>query len=389
MTDVILLGGGLANGLIALRLAARRPDVRVTIIEPYAQIGGNHTWSFFDSDLSADQHSWIAPLLCHRWPGYSVTFPNLHRRIACGYRSVTSEKLHQVISGLPQIRTMFGRQILRASADQAEDSSGGTWRGACLIDGRGYRPDVALSLGYQKFVGLEFETKDPHNLAEPILMDACVAQRGDYRFLYVLPLDGNTLLVEDTRYSDFPSVDFDGLKQAALDYARQQGWQVSRIRRTERGILPVVLGGDIRACWQAYEGGPAPVGLRGGFFHHTTGYSFADAVRVAEMVADTEPLTSEAVFERLHIYARQLWSERGFYRGLNRMLFGACKANARYKIMQRFYRLPQALIERFYASKLTPTDKLRLISGRPPVHIGSAVRSLIGYPQPKRREAVS
>ena len=43
--DLILAGGGLANGLIALRLAATRPEVRVAIVEGGGQIGGNHTWS--------------------------------------------------------------------------------------------------------------------------------------------------------------------------------------------------------------------------------------------------------------------------------------------------------------------------------------------------------
>jgi len=389
MTDVILLGGGLANGLIALRLAAFRPDIRLTIIEPYARLGGNHTWSFFDSDLSADQHRWIAPLLCHHWPGYSVTFPNLKRRLACGYQSIASERLHQVVSGLPQIRAVFGRQVLRASTHQAEDSSGETWRGTCVIDGRGYQSSPTLNLRYQKFVGIEVETIDPHGVTEPILMDARVAQGGDYRFLYVLPLDGQTLLVEDTRYSDIPSLDFDRLKHAAQDYAIRREWKIRRIRRTERGILPVVLGGNIETLWQKYENGPAPVGSRGGFFHHTTGYSLADAVRVAEIVAETEPLTTQAVFSRLYTYARQIWTERAFYRVLNRMLFGACEPNARYQIMQKFYRLPQGVIERFYASRLTPMDKLRLVAGRSPVPIGSAVLSLVHHSQPRRRGAVS
>ncbi|MGI4878583.1 MAG: lycopene cyclase family protein, partial [Janthinobacterium lividum] len=43
--DLILAGGGLANGLIALRLAAQRPGLRVAIVEASAGIGGNHTWS--------------------------------------------------------------------------------------------------------------------------------------------------------------------------------------------------------------------------------------------------------------------------------------------------------------------------------------------------------
>lgn len=389
MTSVILLGGGLANGLIALCLAERRPDVGVTIIESDDQLGGNHTWSFFDSDLSAGQHRWIEPLVCRHWPTYRVLFPELERQLACGYRSVTSARLHQIVAGLPQVRTVFGRQVLQASAHQAEASCGNVWRGPCLIDGRGFRSGAGLNLAYQKFAGIEVETRDAHGIAEPILMDARVAQGGDYRFLYVLPLDGTTLLVEDTRYSDALSLDIDAMTQAAQHYARQRGWEISRLRRTERGTLPVVIDGDIQTYWQAYEGHPVPVGLRGGFFHHTTGYSFADAVRVAEIIADTEPLTTETVFNRLCAYARRIWAERGFYRMLNRMLFGACEPDARYQIMQWFYRRPETVIERFYASRLTPMDKIRFFTSRPPVGLGPAIKSLARYSPPKSEEATS
>ncbi|MCB1597456.1 MAG: NAD(P)-binding protein, partial [Gammaproteobacteria bacterium] len=45
-SDVLLVGGGLANCLIALRLHALRPDLRVTLLEAGPAPGGNHTWSF-------------------------------------------------------------------------------------------------------------------------------------------------------------------------------------------------------------------------------------------------------------------------------------------------------------------------------------------------------
>ena len=41
---LILVGGGLANSLIAHRLAAARPDVDSTILEAGDELGGNHTW---------------------------------------------------------------------------------------------------------------------------------------------------------------------------------------------------------------------------------------------------------------------------------------------------------------------------------------------------------
>ena len=50
--DLILAGGGLANALIALRLAEVRPGLRVAVVEAGARIGGNHTWSSFEDDIT-------------------------------------------------------------------------------------------------------------------------------------------------------------------------------------------------------------------------------------------------------------------------------------------------------------------------------------------------
>jgi len=51
-TDLLIAGGGLAGGLIALALREKRPDLDVTIIEAAPRLGGNHIWSFFDSDIA-------------------------------------------------------------------------------------------------------------------------------------------------------------------------------------------------------------------------------------------------------------------------------------------------------------------------------------------------
>ena len=64
--DLLLVGGGLANGLLALRLSQVRPDLDVRIVEAADSLGGVHTWSFFESDVTQAQRAWIAPLVVHR-----------------------------------------------------------------------------------------------------------------------------------------------------------------------------------------------------------------------------------------------------------------------------------------------------------------------------------
>ena len=56
--DLVIAGGGLAGGLIALALAELRPELDVRIVETNERFGGNHIWSFFDSDIEPE-HRWL------------------------------------------------------------------------------------------------------------------------------------------------------------------------------------------------------------------------------------------------------------------------------------------------------------------------------------------
>jgi lycopene beta-cyclase len=49
-------------------------------------------------------------------------------------------------------------------------------------------------------------------------------------------------------------------------------------------------------------------------------------------------------------------------------------------VLERFYRLSPALVQRFYAAESRWTDQVRILSGRPPVPIGRAFGALL----PKR-----
>src|SRR5690606_16517573 len=97
MFDLILAGGGLANGLLAYRLRQARPELRLLVIEHGPRLGGNDTWSFCGTDLAPSQQRWMAPFIEHRWPFYDVTFPDLARRIHTPYASFTSGRFHSVL----------------------------------------------------------------------------------------------------------------------------------------------------------------------------------------------------------------------------------------------------------------------------------------------------
>jgi lycopene beta-cyclase len=370
-SSLLLVGGGLANGLIALRLAATRPDIAVTIVEAGERLGGEHTWSFFDDDLSPSALAWVASLIVHRWPTYEVRFPTHGRTIAAGYSSLNGHALHDAVVAAKSVQTLCNAKAQTVEPQRVVLEDGRTLSADAVIDGRGPGPLPHLCLGFQKFVGLEVELDAPHGLRGPIIMDATVAQQGGYRFIYVLPFGPSRVLIEDTRYTDGPDLD----EQAFIDgiglYATARGWTIRSALRREEGVLPVALDGDIEGHWADVQ--VAQSGLRAALFHPTTGYSFPDAVRVAEIIADLPALTPESVLAAVQSASVGLWRSRRFYRLVNRMLFRAAKPDLRYKVMQRFYRLNAPLIGRFYAARSTRADRVRILVGKPPVGFGKAI----------------
>ncbi|MBC3303120.1 lycopene beta-cyclase CrtY [Pseudomonas sp. SWRI18] len=376
--DLILAGGGLANGLIAWRLKQLRPELNVLCIEEQASIGGNHTWSFHDGDLSPPQHQWIEPLVVRRWPCYDVHFPARSRRLSSGYASITSERFAEVIQAALGDNLRTGQRLTQVTPQSVTLATGETLAAQAVIDGRGVRESEQMVLGRQAFLGQLLQLHAPHGLEAPIIMDARVAQGQGYRFVYVLPFSADTLLIEDTHYVDRQALSADQLRAHIADYVSEQGWSVAACLREEEGVLPITLAGDFTQFWREANGQPLS-GLRAGLFHCTTGYSLPHAVRLADRIAQQRDLNAHALDKSIRAFAHQAWRRQRFYRLLNRMLFLAGQPEDRWRVMQRFYGLPEGLISRFYAGNSSVADKLRVVSGSPPVPVIEALHAMRRY----------
>lgn len=373
--DLIFVGGGLANGLLALRLRQQRPDLRLLILEQGETLGGNHTWSFHEHDLDAMQRLWLEPLVSHRWSCYDVIFPNLRRRLHSGYACIFSQRFHQYLAAELGDSVRLRTAVATVEPQRVRLASGEILHAGAVIDGRGARRSRQLALGFQKFLGQELRLYQPHGVQQPIIMDASVAQQDGYRFVYVLPLSADRLLIEDTYYADGDAVALDTLRNNIERYASAQGWAGADVLREEQGVLPIVLSGDLAAFWDEAQGVPQS-GLSAALFHPTTGYSLPDAVRLAEHLVTLNRWDAAGLFAAIRDYSMAQWRRRGFFRLLNRMLFMAGPADRRWAVMQRFYRLREPLIQRFYAANLSAWDRARIVSGKPPVPVGEALRAL-------------
>lgn len=374
--DYALVGGGLQNGLLALAIRARQPSARIVLVERGAALGGNHTWCFHAGDLPDGAHAWIDPVVVARWPGYEVAFPGRHRMLESPYACVSSTSLAHCVAGA--LAPSGSRLLVHARADEVaadhvvvQHASGAreTIAATAVIDARGPEHGARTDCGWQKFLGQEVVLAAPHDLARPILMDATVPQRDGFRFMYVLPLASDRLLVEDTYFSDGSFLDIASLRAEIASYAAARGWHIAGVEREETGVLPMP--------WQLAAPEPrAPLvaGYAGGWFHPVTGYSFPIAARLAAFVA-ARP-ASELFGDALTSFATAHGRQLAFALRLARMLFRWFSPAQRHHVLARFYRLPEPAIRRFYALELTALDRARIFAGPPPR--GISWRAVLG-----------
>lgn len=383
--DIAILGGGLAGGLIALALAERRPELDLVLIEQDEALGGNHVWSFFGTDVPKADRWLLDRLVVHGWKGYDVAFPAFERSFPTTYYSITSDQLdYELRQTLPPRAVLTGQRVVEVNPREVRCADGSRIAAGAVIDARGMRLAGELTGGWQKFVGRLIETREPHGLERPVVMDATVEQIDGYRFVYCLPFGEREVFVEDTYYSDSSTLDRDAVGKRIERYCTDRGWECAKVLGEEHGVLPVVSGGDFAAFWRATGDSGAKAGTRAGLFHPLTSYSLPHATRFATALAARKDYSAEGLAKFSEDFAKAEWARAEFARRLARMLFQAAIPHERYKVLERFYTLNRGLIERFYGERTTLADKLRLVSGKPPVPFFRGLGVFLGMGQANR-----
>ena len=384
-TDVAIVGGGLSGGLIALALQRALPDLDVVLIEAGDRLGGNHRWSWFESDLGQDGTALMAEFDHEAWQGgYDVRFPAYARSLSSDYRSLGSDEFAGVLERwLNPGSIVTGASAHSMAAKEVRLDNGDTVDAAHVIDCRGITEAPGLNGGWQVFLGQHWRLDRSHGLTRPIIMDATVEQLGGYRFVYVLPMGPDEVFIEDTYYQDLPRLDDDELRQRIADYAAANEWS-GQVVHEETGLLPVVTGGDFEAFQETHRiHGVARAGARGGLMHPLTSYTLPVAVKTAiEIAAAFSKSKQNDLPAMLESKARAFWRDTAFYRLLGTMLFGAADPAERYRVFERFYRLPENLVEHFYTGRSSLPEKARVLIGKPPVPIHRAIAALVSSSPP-------
>jgi lycopene beta-cyclase len=361
--DILFAGAGLSAGLSAIWLKKRQPHLRIGLVDA-ADLTQKQspTWSFHGSDLTVEQRAVIEPCLSAKWQAYEVSFPEYKRVVDLEYASVRAADFFAHLRSLMGADLRDRCEIADVQSNAVVLADGSSITAQVVVDARGW-PQAAShgkgTVGYQKFFGMDLRLKAPHGLTYPRVMDAGIAQVDGFRFFYVLPWTADSLLIEDTRYTLDPLINKEQMRHEIATYAKSQGWQVAEVEREEQGCLPIPFQAAALPKTAAI-----PWGVRAGAFHPTTGYSFVFAMEAADWISRAP--TASDLSERIGLLQGQMARRQRLFYWINRMLFWEQPAR-RYRLLQRFYRLPEGTVARFYSARFGPLDYLRFFGGRPPI----------------------
>ncbi len=283
--DVLIAGAGLSGLSLAVALLdAGLPDsARLVLVDPRETLSGaDRTWCFFDLVPHA-----FEPAITHRWSrwrvrngGHEVT------RSAPGvaYCRIPGERfydlaLERLAAAGRRVEIMLGVSVENLHTRGAHvdvHTGGGVLRARLAMDSRPPSLTRATDDGrdvhlLQHFRGRIVRSTEPvFEVDTATLMDFDVSQADGIHFVYVLPLDPHTALVESTFFTGrlLPDAVYEGAIGSWLSQ-RHPGAVFQTISH-ESGVIPMTT--------KPFDAWPSPrvvrIGTAGGHVKPSSGYAF-------------------------------------------------------------------------------------------------------------------
>lgn len=285
--DVVIVGGGLA-GLLHADMLADDPstDLRVAIIDPDPDSMSSKTFAAWRLKSSLPHR--YSNCVENRWTQFRVTSCAGARIVRdfgdYYYERIPGERLRDTIRLRldADSRFQFVRDSVVEITDGIEPGSATQTARVVGASGRVFSASRVLSsvtVGkpevLQYFLGFEVETDSDHFDPEVVdLMDFRVAQKGDVRFVYVLPFSRRHALVEFTVFSPERMSDLE-CEAILRNYIRDNlNLPPFTITKVETGAIPMTLNANPRFPATRMNSAIDVIGGAAGMVKPSTGYSF-------------------------------------------------------------------------------------------------------------------
>ena len=281
MLDAVVVGGGASGLALVQRLALDGwADRQVLLVDDHHSPVAARSWACWSTGP-------VSPPPAVSWSALRVHADGRDIRVRLQeyrYHLVRGADLRQTVEAAVGGAPGFG--VRRGSVEAVRDTGDGA---EAVVDGERLRarwafdsrprdpgPSVAVWLSFH---GWQVRTSsDAFDPRVPTLMDFRTPQRGEVRFVYVLPISARAALVELTRFGARGALDGAAELEAYVGSVLRPG--PYEVVREESGLLPLVVPPP-----RTMEGRVLPIGNRGGMLKASTGYAYARIQRDSAAVA--------------------------------------------------------------------------------------------------------
>ncbi|MFP9100369.1 lycopene cyclase family protein [Flavobacterium sp. RHBU_24] len=283
----IFAGSGLAALMTAYKMAVsgRFADKHILLIDPDEKKANDRTWCFWERGNG----NWDE-IMFRNWKTALFKNADFSRELDFGgyhYKMVRAADFYSFV--LTELRKHPNITFAREKVVDFQDN--GT-QVLVKTEARNYTCDKLFNSIYkrelpasqhkypvlqQHFVGWHVKTAIPvFNAGVPTFMDFSIAQKGNTRFMYVLPFSATEAIVEYTLFSKdlLPVEEYEA---AIASYLKNLGTTEYEIIDKERGSIPMTS----YKFWKQNTKNILHIGSAGGWTKASTGYTFKNSDKLS------------------------------------------------------------------------------------------------------------
>jgi lycopene beta-cyclase len=378
--DVLIVGAGCAGLSLAVHLLdAGASDLEIVLLDRRETHVRDRTWCYWSGlehpFAAAESHSW------HRWKVITSAGEVERGSPSVAYRCIPADAFYDLalerLERSPNVRLVRGTSVegfRETDAGVAAVTGDGEFEARRAFDSRPPKPGpvpVGEIHWLQHFVGLEVEADRPvFDPSVATLMDFRVMDGPDIRFMYVLPLDERTALLEDTFFGGAPRREGEYVETIGGYLKDRFGVGSWSERHRERGAIPMsTVPPPVSASpWVTN------IGVRAGLARPATGYAFLAIQRHSRRLA---VYTVRAGLDRSMPPGRPYPRATAFLDRVFLSYLDRRPGQAPEMFRSMFERVPPEPMARFLFDGGTPADKVAVMRSLPasPL-VGQALRDL-------------
>ncbi|MGL5111482.1 MAG: lycopene cyclase family protein, partial [Flavobacterium sp.] len=312
--DYIFAGTGLSALMTAYKMVQLPffANKTILLLDENEKTSNDRTWCFWSSQPTQWQ-----PSIAHQWEVADFACEEYQRKLQLHpYRYQMIRGLdfyNQVLNELRQHKNVSFVHEKVVTIEETEQqifvkTASQVYYGKRLLNSI-YNPAIAAKqkkhpVLQQHFMGWFVQTKEPVFTPEtPTFMDFSVAQKGNTRFMYVLPSAPNMALVEYTLFSH-TLLPKDEYESEIKKYLTQLGVTEYSILEKEQGSIPMTC----YPFWESNTKNVINIGTAGGWTKASTGYTFKNSDKKSAALVTF--LQKEQSFERFAKRNKFWWYDR-------------------------------------------------------------------------------